>query len=283
MYSLTAQNDRGETLELTHNEAFSIVSTDGFDPPDAIINTTTGANTDGGFFNSARFEVRTIALTIAVNSPALDNRLVLYKFFTPKSLVKLIYKTEARELYTEGYVQTMPVDLYAPKEIVQVTIICPNPYLMRNKIRRYDFAKVESLFEFPFSIEAEGIPFSELTPVQSLVIDNEGDLPVGFNYFLQAHGGSVVNPKIINSDTGEYMQYNLTLADGDAVYASTKRGQKYVGVILQSVESNGLRYLVGGSTFFELRAGECSLVLDATSGSQYIGGTIDFEEHFAGV
>ena len=282
MYSLKAKNERNEELELTHNSAYSIVSTDGFDPPDAVINTITGAGMDGSIYNSSRLEHRTITLTIAINSPALQNRHNLYKFFAPKSLVKLTYETEAREQYTEGYVQTSPVDLYAQKEVVQITVICPNPYLMSPQREVVNFSYIENLFTFPFSIDSEGVAFSNLVRVHETIVTNHGELPVGAVFRLVSHG-SVTNPKIFYADTGESMEFDLTMEDGDILTVSTERGNKYARLMHEGVYSNCIGKLTEDSTFFELMAGDCAIVIDATSGAVNIETTVSFEEHYVGV
>ena len=77
MYTLIAQNKYGEQLELTRNEAYVIESIEGLDPPDAVINTTRNANTDGSVFNSSYVDNRQITITMAINGPAEANRINL--------------------------------------------------------------------------------------------------------------------------------------------------------------------------------------------------------------
>ena len=81
MYDFKVQNKYGDILELTHNPAYVITSIDGINPPDAVINTTRNANADGSVFNSSYIDNRVITVTMAVNSPAEENRIRLYKFF----------------------------------------------------------------------------------------------------------------------------------------------------------------------------------------------------------
>lgn len=282
MYSLTASNKRGEELALTQTGAFSIVNTDGFDPPDATINTDELAGYDGGTFNSSRLNMRTIALTLAINSPVLDNRLTLYRFFSPKNYVKLTYKTEAREMYAEGYVQTMQVDLYGQKEIAQITVICPNPYLRGIERENVVFSYVEDLFEFPFAIESDGIPFSELVGVTERVINNHGDIPTGAVFRIKARG-QVMIPKILCADSGEYLQFALSMDDGDTITVSTEQGNKYATFTHNDIETNCIGDITAGSTFFSLMAGESSIVLDASSGAEYLEAVINFDVLYMGV
>jgi hypothetical protein len=156
MYTLTAQNKYGEQLELTHNEAYVIESIEGLDPPDAVINTTRNANADGSVYNSAYVDNRQIIITLAINGPAEANRINLYKYFKAKYPVRLYYKNNTRNVYIDGYVKSMQIELFNKKQIAQITILCPEPFFNSSTNDLTDFSSVESLFEFPFSVEESG-------------------------------------------------------------------------------------------------------------------------------
>lgn len=282
MYRLYVTNKYNDTIELTRNEAFSVESTDGFDPPDASLAFTDGAGLDGSIFNSAKLENRTISITLAVNAPVEQNRLLLYRFFQPKQKVRFRYVTESRDVYCDGYIQSAPVDFYAKKEIFQVTAICPNPYLIAHDDSVTDFSNVEPLFEFPFDIESAGVPFSELHTLQEQTVVNNGDMETGALIELHAIG-EVVNPSVSYVDTGEIIGVNYTLYAGDSLYINTREKQKGI-----ELERNGSRigligYMTAASTFFQLRAGESSLIVGADSGVDNLIVTVTIEGHFAGV
>lgn len=153
MYTLIAQNKYGEQLELTHNEAYVIESIEGIDPPDAVINTTRNANADGSVFNSSYVDNRQIIITLAINGPAEANRINLYKYFKAKYPVRLYYKNSTRNVYIDGYVKSMQIELFNKKQIAQITILCPEPFFNGTNNEIVDFSSVEALFEFPFSVE----------------------------------------------------------------------------------------------------------------------------------
>lgn len=282
MYKLTAENEYGDAIELTHNPAYDIDSTDGFDPPDAVINTTSGAGDDGSVFNSSRLENRTVTLTILINSPALENRLALYKYFKSKRYVKLTYETEARSVYCEGYVQNITVDMFAKKEVAQITVLCPNPFLMATENDVNEFSYVEDLFEFPFAIEEAGEPMSELHMVQEEIVTNSGDLPTGAVITLHCIG-AVTNPVVTYADTGEKIEIYRSFASGALITIDTRRKHKSVMLEYNNTVTNLIGYLTSDSTFFELRAGESAVVVDATSGAANIETRVVVEGHFEGV
>lgn len=156
MYTLIAQNKYGQQLELTHNEAYVIESIEGLDPPDAVINTTRNANADGSVFNSSYVDNRTIIITLAINGPAEDNRINLYKYFKNKYPVRLYYRNNTRNVYIDGYCKNIQIELFNQKQIAQITIICPEPFFNGSVNEIVDFSSVKPLFEFPFSVEESG-------------------------------------------------------------------------------------------------------------------------------
>ena len=103
MYTLIAENQYGQQVELTHNDAYSIKSVLGLDPPDGIINTTRNAGMDGSVYNSSYMDNRTITITLAINYPAEINRINLYKYFKIKFPVTLRYKNGSRDVWIQGF------------------------------------------------------------------------------------------------------------------------------------------------------------------------------------
>lgn len=153
MYTLIAQNKYGDQLELTHNEAYVITNIVGIDPPDAVINTTRNANADGSVFNSAYVDNRQITITLAINKPAEANRIQLYQYFKTKYPIRLYYQNSTRNVYVDGFTQNISINFFNKKEIAQITILCPNTFFNGVNDSITEFSTVESLFEFPFSIE----------------------------------------------------------------------------------------------------------------------------------
>ena len=68
MFTLEIENTKGTRLELTDNENnFQVTNIEGLNPPNANINTSNYANSDGSSFNSSKIENRQIVITIALN------------------------------------------------------------------------------------------------------------------------------------------------------------------------------------------------------------------------
>ena len=274
MYTLIAENQYGQQLELTHNPAYSVKSILGIDPPDAIINTTRNAGQDGSVYNSAYMDNRTITITLAINYPVEANRIQLYQYFKSKFPVILRYKNETRDVYIQGYVQSFQVAYFDKKETAQITVICPKPHFNDNSLATENLSNIVSMFEFPFSIEESGIPISEVSIGQEMSVINLGDIDTGALIRITAMG-EVVNPLIYNSTNNTVMKILDTLQESDVIEINSRSGEKSIRKISNGVVTNLINKLSDNSSWFTLVPGVNILSTMADSGSEYIN--IDFE------
>lgn len=282
MYTLIVRNKYGEELELTHNPAYQMVSVDGFDPPDATINTTQDAGQDGSVYNSARINDRTITITLAINSPAEENRVNLYKYLKSKFPVRLFYKNGLRDVFIDGYVQSLQIAYFDKKETAQIVILCPQPQLNGRLENIQEFSSIDPLFEFPFAIESEGIQFSEIVLDLEKSIVNNGDLETGV--LIDVHAiGSVENPKFYNTDTGEKMLFNITLIAGDSLLINTRQGQKNISLIRDGQTINKIDALENGSNWFILESGDNVFTATADQNPENMVTTFTIIDQFEGV
>lgn len=282
MYTLIVRNKYGEELELTHNPAYEVASIDGFDPPDATINTTQDAGMDGSVYNSARINDRVITMTLAINSSAEPNRINLYKYLKSKFPVRLFYKNGLRDVFIDGYVQSFQVAYFDKKETAQIVITCPQPQLNGTSENVQEFSSVNPLFEFPFDIESAGIPFSEIVLDLEKSIINNGDLETGV--MIDVHTiGSVTNPKFYNLDTGERMLFNIALLAGDSLRINTRQGQKKITLVRDGVEYNMIGALENGSNWFVLQSGDNVFTVTADSNPENMVTTFTIIDQFEGV
>lgn len=282
MFTLIAQNRHGEQLELTHNTAYDIKNIDGIDPPDAVMNVTHNAGYDGSVFNSSYIDNRTITITLAINYPAEENRINLYRFFQIKFPVRLYYHNASRDVYIDGYVQNFQIDYFKQKEVAQITVFCPLPAFNGVNEDIQEFTNIEPRFEFPVELPAAGIPFSEMIIDHEKSIINHGDIDTGVLISIRAIG-TVVNPKIYNVDTGEYMIFNLSMSEGDEIIINTRQGQKSVKKISGGVTTNIIGNMQVGSSWFLLQAGDNIFTSTADSNPENMVIVFSIIDQFEGV
>ena len=283
MYTLIVENQYGEQLELTNNPAYVITNIDGMSPPDAIINTLMRAGHDGSVFNSAFVDNRQIIIDIAINSPAEANRNRLFRFFRTARRTRLIYHNDMHDVYIDGWSMYAPVQYFAEKQLIQVTLICPDPFWHGITEIEGSTDNNENLFEFPFSIEqGEPIAFSEYHSGGGAFIWNPGNVESGIIIDITA-SGAVTNPQIYHVNTDTYFKVTTSLQSGDRLIIDTITDQKSVKRIRSGSTTNLIASRAVGSTWIGADPGLNQYILRADSGASNMTATIRFTTNIEGV
>lgn len=257
------ENDRGEVLDFSKSPRYVAMLT-GTGPPSATINRATVSVADGTRYNSARVNERELLLTIHIVRDVARARLNLYRFIATKSHVKLYYQADGLDVYIEGYVETAEVNPWEQNQYVQVSIICPMPFWQDIKSSYADASQVTRLFEFPFSIEEEGVELSTKDTGVATLIENGGTVETGVTFVITATVTST-NPRIHNLSTGEFIGVHGTLEPGDQLEICTVTGSKRITHIRGGVRTNYINALMLGSSWLQMVIGanEYSYTVDA--------------------
>lgn len=265
MYTLKIKNTNGETFELSHDyDNYYITGVQGLTPPATNINTAKAGIIDGTFFNSASVEERNIVITLVLNGDIESNRQKLYRIFPRKTPCTIFFKNENRDVKIQGYVETIESDLFAKREQVQISIICPRPYFEDLAVICAELSKSLALFEFPFSIEvSEPIPISEITDYPLCEIVNSGDAECGCVIDIDVHA-AIQGLKIMNMQTEQFFFLDTAFVNHDRIRINTNSGQM------------GVRMERGGSSYNILNTvGENSTWLRLVPGLNRFTYTID--------
>lgn len=282
MFTLIAENQYGEQLELTNNPAYSVINIDGLNPPDAIINSLQRAGHDGSVFNTAFVDNRQIIIDIAINGPACGNRNELFRFFRTARRTRLIYHNDLHDVYIDGWCQNAPVQYFGQKQIFQATLICPDPFWhgLTEVVGQTD--GVKALFEFPFSIEEAGIPFSEYVSGGGAFIWNPGNVESGIIVEILA-SGAVTNPLVYHVNTDTYFKVTTSLQSGDRLIINTITDEKSVKRIRSGSTTNLIASRAIGSTWLQADPGMNEFTLKADSGVANMTAQIRFTTNIEGV
>lgn len=282
MIQITVENNRGQTLNLFNNPSYIVTRVDGLNPPNANINTAATATFDGSTFKSSRVNERNIVIEIVLDDNIENSRLNLYKYFKSKSKVTLYLKTNRRDVYTIGYVESFECDLFEERQKAQISLLCPFPYFVDVKADINDFGITTDLFEFPFSIAAEGIPFSDTIINSRRSIINNGDVESGLIINLHATS-TVLNPKIYNEDTNEYFILNVEMQEGDDIVINTNKGEKGVTHTKNGVTTNIINAIEYGSSWFQIEPGDNMFLYTADAYPENLRCTFVHSDCYGGV
>lgn len=224
---------------------------------------------------------RNIVITIVFHGDIEKNRINLYRYFPIKKKVRLYFENDSRDVYIDGYIESFECDLFELGQKAQISVICPSPYFRSIDTTIIKFANLVNLFEFPFSIDKEGIPFSELI-ISDTTYNNEGDIDIGMIITLQAIQ-SVSNPIIYNKTTGEQFGLNYTLQEGDIVTIDTISGEKSVKLNRKGNIFNIINAVQQGSRWLQLVSGINELSYQCDEEASALQITISAVSIFEGV
>jgi phage-related protein len=284
MFSFILQNEQGMQLEFNGlGGPYQITDIDGLNPPEATINTSELALMDGQQFNSAKLQMRTIDIAFTVATDAPQNRVNVYRVLKTKKPIRVLYKSETRDVYIDGYVQALTVAYMDAPQVMTASILCPYPYWMAAQSIVSDLSQIISMFHFAFaSTEAPEIVFGYIDPTISIYVENGGDVETGVIIELYA-SDTVVNPRVINYETGEYIQVNATMQAADLITIDTRAGQKTATLLRDGATSNVFNAIAQGCTWLQLEIGGTTFTYTAEGGATGLSVTIRHTDVYEGV
>ena len=279
------ETENGQKLELTQNSEYDVINIEGLNPVGATINTYKIGVSDGEHYNSSYVNMRNIVLYIVPKNKSNDietNRLALYKYFRPKHKIRLYFQHDSRDVFIDGYVETVEISLYSQLEQFQISVICPQPYFLDVSTAQGDFSQIENLFEFPFAIEEEGIEFSRFGQIDDIYINNDGEVETGLIISLYAFG-SASGIELYLNDTQYFKLGDLSLETGDILTINTNKGEKSVTLLRNGTEINCINYVSKGSTWFTLDIGENKISKIIGSGMESVNIDVSYYIKYIGV
>lgn len=266
MYKLILENEKGS--QLTFNQiggAYQITDIDGLNPPAATINTSEVALMDGQKFNSSKLQMRQLQIAFAIQPPAEINRIAIYDVVKTKQWLKILYSNNSRDVFIEGYVQSLVIDYFASKQIATLVVLCPQPYWNGAQSVVSELSQIADMFHFPFAALAEPeeaepdeyteynrqLMFGYVDVTSNVEITNDGDVATGIIIELQALD-AISNPKIIDYVTNDFIGLNYTMQAGDVITIDTRAGHKTVTLTRNAQQTNLFNYLMKNSTWLQL-------------------------------
>ena len=257
---IKATNSYGTSIQLTQQAAYAVASVGGLTPPQGAVYTSEVATKDGSFYNASRSQNREIVLDIYPQEKIETARLALYTVFKLAKWVQLELQTGSRHVTIEGWVQSMQGDLYENPQHLQISVLCPDPYFE-------DYATTTTALT---------------TAGTAVTVANAGDEEAGAVFTLTA-SGSVSNPTIYNTTTGQTFGLTLNMASGDTVTIDTRRGSLRATLTHNGTATNVINNMTNGSSWIKLQPGNNSINYNASSGGASLTCSVAFTPIYEGL
>ncbi len=287
--TLTYKNERSETLVFSHASVFCPQEVTGLTDVRSTLYTIHSMGQDGDSYVASRIEGREIDLSGSIRErdpvKARDLRRKLARVLNPKLSGTLTYQYGDFIRVIDCHAVSSPVVAKKLQDIYHrfsLTLSCLEPFWREASERRTDVAAWLGALEFPVRLPAAGMSVGYRQPSVIVNVYNGGDVESGIRAEMSAVD-TVVNPKILNVATDEFIRFKLTLSVGDTLAVSTGYADKWATYTHDGVEDDALQYLDIDSTFLVLEPGDNLIKYEADAGVDNLEIVVYHSNRYLGV
>ncbi|MFS1511757.1 phage tail family protein [Chengkuizengella sp. SCS-71B] len=287
MQKITFTNTNGLSVELG-GAPFLLSKIEGLGDVEADIQTQKAPYQDGSTHIQSLLTERFIPIEVTIlgtnRNDISAKRELLSSVFNPKVKGVLKYENDRVTRWIDAvseHVPTYPSGLDNRTNRFQkviIDLICPSPFWTTEE-------QVDQLviwqggLEFPLELPTT---FAEQSESKSKILINEGHVETPIRIAFE--GPATAPIRVENVTTGEFMEVNQDLSEGELLEINTAFGQKKVEKVSSvGVRSNAFHFVSLDSTFFQLGVG--NNLIDYSTGQEYesAGVTIAWRNRYLSV
>lgn len=271
---------KGAEMPLLGNPYFTLTAIDGFTTIQSDLASVTVPFVDGDTLTNIQAQPRTVVLYLQLKEAAKIETAKRYilQYVKPKLQGSLQLQQDGRNTELVGVVEAIELPRFEQGCTMAITLHCSQPYWQDVDFVVAEISQILDLHYFPIpegglAFPTDGVPFGAYDDDLTQELENEGDVETGLLITIIALG-SVTNPRIYNTQTGEFIGVTDTLQDNDAVIISTIKGQK-------TITKNGANIIdkiTAGSTFLQLETGTNEFTIQADSGIDNVYFTLTYKQ-----
>lgn len=251
-----------------HGESkYPVVFIDGLNPVKAEISSSPYANLPGDHFQSSRVGPRNIVLTLEL-SPSYSTgedvervRQDLRRWLNVESRVEMTFVTTDVQRVINGVVEAFEAPMFVETPQVQISILCHDPYFAAMSPRNFN---------------------AWVMPGDPFLIENNGDVSVGFTAWIYA-SGMVGNEFLISNQSnamGGGFQIVYDFQSGTEVSINTLPRQKHVVV---NGNHSLLPYITKGSVWPIVTPGNNVFNIGFREAASSTSVNLSFVERYSGL
>ena len=265
MFEFELENESGNLVNVNDGVRYQIIHISGLNPPSASIFTAKSPNRKGVKYNGSTLNERNIIVSIKLLGDIEENRNALYEWVDTEQYCKVHYRNGLKKVYCEGHIQDCEIDMFTDNEIVNVAILCENPYWKDLVELSKEISTLLKQFVLPFAIDSEGVPFSTIQNNNSTNIFNSG-AETGVRITIKCNG-DVENLMLFDSnDTSKRFLLKTTLLEAWQVVIDTEASPRTVKAYKPDGTVENLLKYTNNPTWFVLKKGNNVFGYTADSG-----------------
>lgn len=236
---------------------------EGLGHPGATSQKSQGVNQDGANSEDSLLDARVIKLQATIRTQNREKlyelRRRIFRIINPKTYnqatgkrgeLLIYYTNDYRKYRIYGKVEDSAEfnERKNNHDKATISFYCQDPYWLDAEGQDIDIKSVQDGLRFPLSLANK---FAVVSFYKE--IDNKGDVeaPVQIEYV-----GPAQNPRISNETTGEYIQVNRHISEGEKLVIDTREGKETVNLITPHEVKDVYNDIDLNSTFFRLIVGK---------------------------
>ncbi len=281
------RNSNEDEINLAQ-DYIKIIDIEGLDSLENDINTISTVNQIGESFVGNNIESREIDLVLRVRATEDNYRDIkrkFFKIFNPNLEGEFILTNPKGDKKINVRIRSTPkfehTDYFYYKE-VSISLIALDPSWKDVNETKTNIAIWQGNFSFPLFIPTEGIKMGYREPSLIANVNNIGDIQTGMRIEFKALG-TLVNPKLINVETQEYIKINKTMTKDEIITVTTDFANKKITCNKNGVIENAFQFLDLYSTFLQLELGDNLFRYDADEGLDNLEVSIYHTSRYLGV
>lgn len=269
-------NSNGDSIIFEYDYGFLINKPNGIDTLAITLNEAQGIDQVGATVQSKNVKSRPVTVSgIFVGEFQAENKERLLSVVRPDLSAKLY----ADEYYLNVYPTATPTIEARPQfAAFQFSLSAAYPYWQKDDSASATLSGVARRFKFPWNISRE-YSFGEVMTAQFINIRNDGQVPIPYTVTFTALA-EVVNPKLIDAATNNYLLLNKTLVAGERVVIEITHERTYV---TSSADGECRGALDLKSNYFRLAVGDNVIKPEASSGKDNLRVDINFATEVVGI
>lgn len=270
-------------MPLLGNQYFTLTDVDGFTTVTSSLAAVTVPTVDGDIITNIQAQPRTVGLYLRLKQSAgieAAKRYIL-QYVKPKlSGTIQLTRDNGDPIQLQGIVEAIELPRFEQGCTMLVTLHCSQPFWEDVDFVVQMISQIIDLHYFPIdqgglAFPTAGVPFGAYDTDLTRQVENAGDVETGCVITIVALG-DVTNPRIANTETGEFIGITDTLAGNDSVVICTIKGQK-------TITKNGeniIDKITAGSTFLQIGIGTNEFTITADSGIEYVYFTLTYKQKY---
>lgn len=269
----------GKTLTIGANE-FGIVNYEGLAASEYELETSKRADGRGEKLVKKRILKRNIEIEFEYKyKPNKDTmREYLISFFSPEETGQLAVRRGSKTRYIDYEVArflTKDINIHSRLRCL-LEIVCPVPYMMSEQCTQI-ISTLTGGWKWPFTMPFKMMQYGDLRKN----IRNGGHTSTPVEIYFD---GPALNPKIVNTRTGEYVRIKKELGAEDTLYINTDFGKKSVEIRNGESVDDGWEYIDLSSSFFWLEPGDNFIEYSSEAeDTRPQGVKVSYRERFYGI